>query len=101
MANKQYKTEITLEDGTMATAFAPTIVSASRSTDIPAFYADWFFHRLNVRYSTWRNPFNGVKSHVSYQNTINLVFWSKSCPDLAIPRHAGEERHRLLHTIHS
>lgn len=24
----------------------PEIVSASRSTDIPAFYADWFFHRL-------------------------------------------------------
>lgn len=78
MANKQYKTEITLEDGTMATAFAPTIVSASRSTDIPAFYADWFFHRLNVGYSTWRNPFNGVKSHVSYQNTRFIVFWSKN-----------------------
>ena len=27
----------------------PEIVSASRSTDIPAFYADWFFHRLKKR----------------------------------------------------
>ena len=27
----------------------PEIVSASRSTDIPAFYADWFFYRLKNR----------------------------------------------------
>ena len=34
----------------------PEIVSASRSTDIPAFYADWFFHRLKKGYSAWTNP---------------------------------------------
>ena len=56
----------------------PEIVSASRSTDIPAFYADWFFHRLKVGYSAWTNPFNGVKSYVSYQNTRFIVFWSKN-----------------------
>ena len=33
----------------------PEIVSASRSTDIPAFYADWFFHRLKKGYSAWTN----------------------------------------------
>ena len=27
-------------------AMAPVVVSASRSTDIPAFYADWFMERL-------------------------------------------------------
>ena len=57
----------------------PVIVSASRSTDIPAFYADWFFHRLNVAgYSAWTNPFNGVRSYVSYKNTRFIVFWSKN-----------------------
>lgn len=57
----------------------PIIVSASRSTDIPAFYADWFFHRLDVAgYSAWTNPFNGVRSYVSYQNTRFIVFWSKN-----------------------
>ncbi len=61
----------------MAEAQAPVIISASRSTDIPAFYADWFFHRLKVGYSAWTNPFNGVKSYVSYQNTRFIVFWSK------------------------
>lgn len=55
----------------------PEIVSASRSTDIPAFYADWFFHRLKVGYSAWTNPFNGVKGYVSYENTRFIVFWSK------------------------
>lgn len=73
------KTEITLENGQMVEAFAPIIVSASRSTDIPAFYAEWFFHRLKVGYSAWFNPFNGKKkSYVSYKDTKFIVFWSKN-----------------------
>lgn len=72
------KKEIKIENGTIVDAQVPEIVSASRSTDIPAFYADWFFHRLEVGYSVWTNPFNGVKSYVSYQNTRFIVFWSKN-----------------------
>lgn len=72
------KISITLEDGASAVAQAPQIISASRSTDIPAFYADWFFHRLDIGYSVWKNPFNGVKSYVSYKNTRFIVFWSKN-----------------------
>ena len=64
-------------DGRIVNAQAPIIVSASRSTDIPAFYADWFFKRLEIGYSAWTNPFNGVKSYVSYANTRFIVFWSK------------------------
>ena len=70
-------TEIIIE-GKPVKAQAPLIVSASRSTDIPAFYADWFFHRLKIGYSAWTNPFNGVKSYVSYENTRFIVFWSKN-----------------------
>ena len=77
MASWQSK-QITLECGTTAAAQCPVIVSASRSTDIPAFYADWFFNRLKVGYSAWTNPFNGVKSYVSYQNIRFIVFWSKN-----------------------
>ncbi len=62
----------------MAEAQASVIISASRSTDIPAFYADWFFHRLEVGYSAWTNPFNGVKSFVSYEKCRFIVFWSKN-----------------------
>ena len=71
------KIQIQRENGEIVDAQAPLIVSASRSTDIPAFYADWFFHRLKVGYSAWTNPFNGVKSYVSYENTRFIVFWSK------------------------
>ena len=66
-------------DGQTVKAQAPLIVSASRSTDIPAFYADWFFYRLDkAGYSAWTNPFNGVKSYVSYKDTRFIVFWSKN-----------------------
>lgn len=65
-------------DGQHVKAQAPIIVSASRSTDIPAFYADWFFDRLQKGYSAWTNPFNGVKSYVSYDKTRFIVFWSKN-----------------------
>ena len=72
------KVVITTSDGKAVEAFAPIIVSASRATDIPAFYADWFFKRLEEGYSVWKNPFNGVPSYVSYQNTRFIVFWSKN-----------------------
>lgn len=57
---------------------APVIVSASRSTDIPAFYSQWFFHRLQEGYSAWKNPFNGKYSYVTYHQTKFIVFWSKN-----------------------
>ena len=72
------KDNITIKNGQQVSAMAPLIVSASRSTDIPAFYADWFFHRLKVGYSAWTNPFNGVKGYVSYKNTRFIVFLSKN-----------------------
>ncbi|GHV31168.1 hypothetical protein FACS1894177_05110 [Bacteroidia bacterium] len=72
------KTKIQLENGQDVDAQAPVIISASRSTDIPAFYADWFFNRLEKGYSAWTNPFNGVKSYVSYKHTQLIVFWSKN-----------------------
>ena len=73
------KVPLQLEDsGEWVEAQAPEIISASRSTDIPAFYADWFFDRLKKGYSAWINPFNGKKSYVSYQNTRFIVFWSKN-----------------------
>ena len=71
------KEQLPRENGELVQMQVPIIVSASRSTDIPAFYADWFFHRLKVGYSAWTNPFNGVKGYVSYKNTRFIVFWSK------------------------
>lgn len=72
---KQY---ILLENGEQVPAQFPVIVSASRSTDIPGFYSDWFLHRLKVGYSAWTNPFDGKKYYVSYRDTRLIVFWSKN-----------------------
>lgn len=72
------KENLLRENGELVSMQIPEIISASRSTDIPAFYSDWFFHRLKVGYSAWTNPFNGIKSYVSYKNTRFIVFWSKN-----------------------
>lgn len=57
---------------------SPVIVSASRSTDIPAFYADWFVERLREGWCSWINPFNRQKFRVSFDRTRMIVFWSKN-----------------------
>ena len=77
MATKE-RQFIQRENGETVPAQFPVIVSASRSTDIPGFYSDWFLHRLKVGYSAWTNPFNGVKYYVSYRDTRLIVFWSKN-----------------------
>ncbi len=69
---------MTLPDGEEVSAQMPVIVSASRSTDIPAFYADWFMERLREGYVKWFNPFNNVPLYVSFKRTRLIVFWSKN-----------------------
>ena len=91
------KKSIMLENGTCVDAQSPQIISASRSTDIPAFYADWFFDRLLKGYSAWTNPFNGVKSYVSYKDTRFIVFWSKNPKQLLKYIHLLEERNIALY----
>lgn len=59
-------------------AVAPLIVSASRSTDIPAFYGDWFMARLAAGYVRWKNPFGGSPHYVTLEKTRVFVFWSKN-----------------------
>lgn len=79
-------------NGRLVKAQAPIIVSASRSTDIPAFYADWFFKRLEIGYSVWTNPFNGIKSYISYDYVHFIVFWSKNPRPLLDYLHILERR---------
>ncbi|MGE5237528.1 MAG: DUF1848 domain-containing protein [Chloroflexota bacterium] len=57
---------------------APVIVSASRATDIPAFYPDWFMHRLRAGFVRWFNKFNGQAHYVSFRETRAIVFWTKN-----------------------
>ena len=72
------KHKITLDDGTQTDAQAPVIISASRATDIPTFYSDWFINRWEAGYLKWINPFNSKPLYVSFANTRVVVFWTKN-----------------------
>uniref|UniRef100_Q3AR19 DUF1848 domain-containing protein n=1 Tax=Chlorobium chlorochromatii (strain CaD3) TaxID=340177 RepID=Q3AR19_CHLCH len=57
------------------------IISASRRTDIPAFYGEWFINRLRVGEVLVRNPMQPKQvSHIALTpETIDaLVFWTKN-----------------------
>ena len=56
----------------------PVIITASRATDIPAYYGDWFIQRLHAGYCHWVNPFNRELSRVSFAKTRAIVFWTKN-----------------------
>ena len=57
------------------------IISASRRTDIPAFYSPWFFNRIKEGYVLVPNPFNSkMISKVSLNPAVIdcIVFWTKN-----------------------
>jgi len=72
------KAEIKNCEGENQTGIAPLIISASRSTDIPAFYSEWFANRLKAGYCKWINPFNRKPQYVSFEKCRFVVFWSKN-----------------------
>lgn len=72
------KEKIKIDNNTTTDAQAPIIISASRSTDIPTFYPDWFVSRWEAGYIKWTNPFNGQPLYVSFKNTRLVVFWTKN-----------------------
>jgi DNA repair photolyase len=78
MAKPWEKIKIRTDSEEEKDAVSPFIVSASRSTDIPAFYSKWFMERLRRGYLTWTNPFNREKQYVSFANIRLIVFWSKN-----------------------
>jgi hypothetical protein len=57
------------------------IISASRRTDVPAFYSQWFLNRLKQGYVMVRNPMNPqlVSKVPLNPNLIDcIVFWTKN-----------------------
>lgn len=57
------------------------ILSASRRTDIPAFYSEWFFNRIKEGFVLVRNPFNTKqisKINLSPEVIDCIVFWTKN-----------------------
>ena len=57
------------------------IISASRRTDIPNYYSDWFFNRLLEGFVYVRNPMNArqiSKISLSPDAVDCIVFWTKN-----------------------
>ena len=57
------------------------IISASRRTDIPTYYADWLFNRLKEEYVLVRNPMNIHqigKISLAPEVVDGIVFWTKN-----------------------
>lgn len=57
------------------------IISASRRTDIPAFYSEWFMNRIRAGYCAVPNPFN--RNQISYVSLKPvdvdvIVFWTRN-----------------------
>jgi len=64
------------------------IISASRRTDIPSFYSEWFLNRIKEGYALVPNPFNPTMlSRVSLKRDVVdcIVFWTKN-PAPIIPK---------------
>ncbi len=57
-----------------------SVLSASRRTDIPAFYMDWFMQGIEAGCFKVVNPYNGQTFLVpaSPQDVHSIVFWSKN-----------------------
>jgi len=57
------------------------IISASRRTDIPAFYGDWFINRIKEGFAMYRNPMRPTQVFaVSLlpEDVDAIVFWTKN-----------------------
>jgi hypothetical protein len=70
------------------------IISASRRTDLPAFYSEWFMNRIRAAYCTVPNPFN--RSQVSVvslrpEDVDVIVFWTRN-PRPLLPHLAELDR---------
>jgi Domain of unknown function (DUF1848) len=61
------------------------IISVSRRTDIPAFFAEWFMNRIREGFVCIRNPFNPRqvrKISLQPKDVDCLVFWTKNPANL-------------------
>ncbi len=72
------------------------IISASRRTDIPAFYADWFMNRIQNGFVRVKNPFNPAQIRdvsLRPEDVEAIVFWTKNPANLLPHLHSLNEYH--------
>jgi hypothetical protein len=58
----------------------PFILSASRRTDVPAFYAEWLLERLRRGYAEYVHPYSHERIAVALgpERVAAIVFWTKN-----------------------
>lgn len=64
------------------------IISASRRTDIPALFSDWFYNRVWERFVLLKNPYNPLqvgRLTLSPDKVDGIVFWTKNAAPM-LPR---------------
>ena len=57
------------------------IVSASRRTDIPALFSEWFYNRVGKGFVLLRNPYNPLqvgRVSLTPDKVDGFVFWTKN-----------------------
>ncbi len=87
----------------MGSEVQPLVVSASRRTDIPNYYAPWFLERLRQGYVLVRN----VRDHrkvrkvdLSVEAVACIVFWTKNpAPLVEYLSHLDSHRYYMHYTI--
>ena len=78
------------------------IISASRRTDIPAFYGHWFVNRCRVGFCEVMNPFGGQISRISLDpaQCLAIFFWTRNpAPFLPIFHPGITERYAAFFSI--
>lgn len=58
----------------------PSIISASRRTDIPAYYSKWLMSRIDKGFTYYPNPFSQspVFASLAPQDVMAIVFWTRN-----------------------
>jgi hypothetical protein len=56
------------------------IISASRRTDIPAFYTPWLLKRIQAGFCHWINPYGGQVYRISLrpEDCLAIAFWTRN-----------------------
>ena len=70
------------------------ILSASRCTDIPCYYAQWLINRLKAGYAFTRNPMNHAqiaRIPLTPEGVDGIVFWTKDAKNMLPHLDALEE----------
>ncbi len=74
---------------------APRIISASRRTDLPAYYGKWFENRIKAGFCEYRTAFSAEHHRVSLlpEDVAGFVFWTRNArPFLPVLRSLAKRK---------